>query len=285
MAIVGYRQPSAQIDLSPLVVQARRETQNDERITAVLARGAQAERHVSSAGVRANCTSGIVILIVAIAAACGTDDAASGSLDSVPPAATTPISALPTLVPETVTAMLESSPPDTGNPSATVASGSATDTAPLTRDLDGVPPESVPMVISEHLNRVQQAVRAKVGDDIFAGSAFTNDANDKMTVYGTDPAVIAAALDRVDTPLRDRISVAETRYSLNEIETYAEQARARLDAAGIAVSAGVQFGVDAVVVQLETPDGAPNDTIQTAATNVLGDIPVAISFGRPLVDL
>ena len=83
---------------------------------------------------------------------------------------------------------------------------------------------------------------------MFAGSAFTNDANDKMTTYGTDPAAIAAALDRIDTPLRDRITVAETRYSLNEIETYAEQARARLDAAGITASAGVQFGVDAVVV-------------------------------------
>ena len=182
-------------------------------------------------------------------------------------------------------ATLESSPPETSEPRATVASEPATDSPPLTLDLDGVPPESVPMVISEHLNIVQQAVRAEVGDDVFAGSAFTNETNDAMTVYGTDPAAITAALDRVDTPLRDRITVAETRYSLTELETYAEQARARLDAAGIAASAVVQYGVDAVVVELETPDGEPDDTIQTTATNALGDIPVAISFRRPLVPL
>ena len=179
-----------------------------------------------------------------------------------------------------------------GTTPATLSSGpipsipiSVADSVPPTLDLSGVTPASVPMAISEHLNSVQQAVQGEVGDDVFAGSAFTNDANDEMTIYGTDPAAIAAALDRVDTPLRDRITVAETRYSLNEIETYAEQARTRLDAAGIAAMAGVQFGVDAVVVQLETPDGAPDDTIQTAATNVLGDIPVSISFSPPLVDL
>lgn len=162
---------------------------------------------------------------------------------------------------------------------------SVADTVPSTLDLSGVTPASIPMVISEHLNSVKQAVRTEVGNDTFAGSAFTNDANDEMTIYGTDPAAIDAALDRVDTPLRDRITVAETRYSLNEIETYAEQARARLDAAGIAAMAVVQFGVDAVVVQLETPDGEPDDTIQTAAMDVLGDIPVSISFSQPLVDL
>jgi len=230
-------------------------------------------------------TSGVVFFIVAVVAACGTDDVAGGSRDSISPAATTPISAPPTLPPETVTATLESIPLETSVPRATVASGTATDTAPLTLDLDGVPPESVPMVISEHLNRVQQAVRAEVGDDVFAGSAFTNDANDKMTIYGTDPAAIAAALDRVDTPLGDRIAVAETHYSLNEIDTYAEQALARLDAARIESTVVVRYGVvDAVVVQLETPDGEPDDAIQTAATNVLGDIPVAISFSPPFVD-
>jgi hypothetical protein len=45
----------------------------------------------------------------------------------------------------------------------------------------------------------------------------------------------------------------------------------------------MQYGVDAVVVQLETPDGEPDDTAETAAASILDDLPVAISFGAPFV--
>ena len=170
-------------------------------------------------------------------------------------------------------------------PTTPISDAASVDAVPPALDLSGVTPASVPMVISEHLNNVQQAVRADVGDDVFAGSAFTNDANDTMTIYGTDPTVLTAALARVNTPLRDRITVVETRYSLNEIENYAHQAQALLDAAGIAASAAVQYGVDAVVVELETPDGEPDDTIETEAGKILSDIPVTITFRAPYVPL
>ena len=159
------------------------------------------------------------------------------------------------------------------------------DAAPPTLDLGGVTSASVPMAISEHLESVQQFVRAEVGDDVFAGAAFTNLDNDAMTVYGTDTAAIASALDRVDTPLRDHITIAETRYSLNQIERYAADARARLDAAGIEGSAGIEYGVDAVVVWLQTPDGAPDAAVESAALDALGDIPVSIEFQAPMVEL
>lgn len=156
---------------------------------------------------------------------------------------------------------------------------------PITLDLSGVTPASVPMAISEHLSTVQLAVRSEVGDDVFAGSAFDDLANDTMTIFGTDAAAITAALDHTGTPLRDRISVVETLYSVNELENYAEQAQSRLDAAGIKGSAWTQFGLDAVAVQLETPDGQPDETIQADATALLHDIPVAITFIGPSLPL
>jgi hypothetical protein len=155
------------------------------------------------------------------------------------------------------------------------------DTAPPTLNLEGVPPASVAMVISEHLNSVQQAVRAEVGNDVFAGSAFTNDANDQMIIYATDVDTVTAALDRLDTPLRDRITVGETRYSVNDIESYAADAQRILDAAGIKGSAWIQYGVDAVTIQLETPDGQPDEALQAQASNLLDDIPVVITFSGP----
>jgi hypothetical protein len=73
------------------------------------------------------------------------------------------------------------------------------------------------------------------------------------------------------------------RYSVNDIETYAEQAQNRLDAAGIKGSGWVQFGLDAVNVQLETPGGQPDENLQAQATSVLGDIPFIITFSGPML--
>lgn len=140
------------------------------------------------------------------------------------------------------------------------------------------------MALSEHLSTVQLAVRAEVGDDVFAGSAFTNAANDAITIFGTDAAAITTALDHTGTPLRDRIGVVETRYSLNEIETYADQAQRRLDAAGIKSSAWIQYGIDAVSVQLETPDGQPDESLAASATALLNDLPVIITYSAPYID-
>jgi hypothetical protein len=154
---------------------------------------------------------------------------------------------------------------------------------PVTLDVAGVPPASVAMVISEHLNSVQQAVRAEIGDDVFAGSAFANLENDTMIIYATDVAAATAALDHTGTPVRDRITVVEMHYSVNDIETYAAQAQNRLDAAGIKGSAWVRFGLDAVDVVLETPDGQPDENLQAQATSVLADIPFSITFSGPML--
>lgn len=53
---------------------------------------------------------------------------------------------------------------DLGSVAVTVASD----------DLTDVPPESVPLVITEHLSEVQATMLKIVGDDIFAGVAFTD---------------------------------------------------------------------------------------------------------------
>lgn len=157
---------------------------------------------------------------------------------------------------------------------------------PPSLDLDGVIPESVPMVIAEHLNSVVQAVRAEVGGEVFGGASFTNAANDAVTIYGTDAAAIEAALDRIGSPLRDRVTVVQTTYTAAEIEAYAAEAQAILDAAGIAGSAGVGFGVvDAVDVQIETSDGSPDPALEAAAADALAGIPVSISFRAPFVEL
>ena len=55
-------------------------------------------------------------------------------------------------------------------------------------DLDGVPPVSAPLVLSQYLNDVQIAVRNDVGDDVFGG-AIAQDADTAamtLTIFGTD---------------------------------------------------------------------------------------------------
>ena len=202
-------------------------------------------------------TTGVRCVVAVASTACGSDEAASPNINTV-----------------------------AGETTATTAvSTSLREPTPPTLNFDGVPAASIPMVISEHLNEVQTSVRADVGDDVFAGAAFTNDANDTMSIYGTDADVVTAALNRVQTPLRQQITVIETRCSVNDLEIYADEAQTLLDKAGIKASTWVQFGVDAVVVQIETPDGQPNEALGAEAIEALPNIPISIGYSGPFLQL
>ena len=151
-------------------------------------------------------------------------------------------------------------------------------------DLDGVPPVSAPLVLSQYLNDVQFAVRNDVGDGVFGG-AVVNDADTAemtITIYGTDADLLSDAVDRIAIDERDRISVVESQYSVSDLERFASEAQGRLDAAGIEADVMIRWGLDAADVNLVTPDGAPNSVIEERATDVLENVPAVISFSAPM---
>lgn len=148
-------------------------------------------------------------------------------------------------------------------------------------DIDGVVPDSVPIVLAEHFGSVQLAVRAAVGIDVFTGAGLEdNDSADiTMSIHGTDVAAIEAALDAIGTEWRDRITVVESEYSLRQLESFAVDAQQRLDEAAIGSWVGVQPTLGAVSVTLTTPDGQPDAVLDARAREVLDGLPVVIEFG------
>jgi hypothetical protein len=44
----------------------------------------------------------------------------------------------------------------------------------------------------------------------------------------------------------------------------------------------IRWGLDAVDVNLVTPDGAPDSAIEQRATDVLENVPAVISFSAPM---
>jgi hypothetical protein len=177
-------------------------------------------------------------------------------------------------------------PASVGGPTASVATSIQYRAVPLGGlNLAGVPEVSVPIVLSEYLNTAQVDVRHEVGDDIFGG-AIANDADTAamtITILGTDTYEIADAVSRLPSDAQDRIVVAESKYSVSEVEGFAAEARSRLDVAGIDAWVVIRWGLDAVSVNLVTPDGAPDATIESEARSALGDLPVVIDFSGPIV--
>jgi hypothetical protein len=154
--------------------------------------------------------------------------------------------------------------------------------------LAGVPPVSAPLAISEHLGQVQLAVRSIVGNDIFAGSAVTDDttANVQMTIYGTDVEAIEAALIAVGSDQRDRIAVVASDYSYAELRDVAAQADEALRSAGL-VPLWVSplydgSGADATI---ERANDRTDDQLVTAANEALAGLPVVVSVSNALVPL
>lgn len=224
-----------------------------------------------------------IIVVMAAAVGCGTEDVTTRAPE--PPSSTepsigsTPIatSAVPTSEPDSSASSGQTAPP---------ASVQWTGPVP-TLDLDGVPPVSAPLVLSEYLNEVQFAVRTDVGEGVFGG-AVAHDADTAemtLTIYGTDADIVSDAVDRIATGERDRITVVQTRYSASDLEQFASEAQSRLDGSGIDAYVMIRWGIDAVDVNLVTPDGEPDSAIEERAVDVLGDIPAVFSFSPPMTPL
>lgn len=154
-------------------------------------------------------------------------------------------------------------------------------------ELDDVAPVSAPLVLSEYLNGVQFAVRQEVGDNVFGGAVVTDADTDgvTITIYGTDVERVTDAVDRIAVDARERISVAEAIYSVNDLERFGNDAQRRLDAEGLEAYVVIRWGLDAVEVDLVTPTGEPDPAIESAAKTALGDLPVVIRFSSPVVPL
>ena len=236
-----------------------------------------------------------LLLVVAVASACGTSSPSSQGESPVPPVPGQPIirtqttqvtEVVPTTTGIATTTGSTSGPPNT-DWMATVAPGSPEATAPSVPPLDltGVIPESVPMVIGEQLGLIQLAVRNTVSDDVFTGTwgEFGDSADVQMTIYGTDVAAIEAVLDQIGGDVRDRISVVEAPYAQNELEQFANDATNRLRDASIDASVLITFPYDRVEVDLHTPDGQPDRDLEATARSLLGDIPVEIRFQGPVI--
>lgn len=151
------------------------------------------------------------IVLMATAVACGAEGAATTSAEP-----TSSIGAMPGSTPTSNDAVMESVAASDSSSSVIAQSVPATSVpwpgpAP-SLDLDGVPPVSAPLVLSQYLNDVQLDVRNDVGEDVFGG-AVANDADPAemtITIYGTDPDLLNEAADRIALDGRDRISVVES---------------------------------------------------------------------------
>lgn len=223
------------------------------------------------------------IVLVATAVACGAEGAGTtspqptSSIGSTPSSTPTSINAVPdsAAAPESSSSVIAQPVPPTSVPWTGPAPSLA---------LDGVPPVSAPLVLSQYLNDVQLAVRNDVGEDVFGGAA-ANDADTAemtITIYGTDKVLLSDAVDRIAIDERDRISVVETQYSVSDLEGFASEAQGRLDAAGIEAYVMIRWGLDAVDVNLVTPDGVPDSAIEERAAEALENVPAVISFSVPM---
>ena len=72
---------------------------------------------------------------------------------------------------------------------------------------------------------------------------------------------------------------------MSDLERFASDAQSRLDAAGIEAYVMIRWGIDAVDVNLVTPDGEPDSAIEERAVDALGDIPNVVSFSPPMTPL
>lgn len=70
---------------------------------------------------------------------------------------------------------------------------------------------------------------------------------------------------------------------MSDLEGFASEAQGRLDDAGIEAYVMIRWGLDAVDVNLVTPDGAPDSVIEQRATDVLENVPAVISFSAPMM--
>ena len=226
------------------------------------------------------------IVLMATAVACGAEDASTTSPES-PSSVEAPRGPTPTAssaVPDNE----PTSEPGSSSPGQTAPPASVPWTGPAPRlELDGVPPVSALLVLSEYLNEVQFAVRTDVGEDVFGG-AVAHDADTAemtLTIYGTDADIVSDAVDRIATDERQRISVVQSQFSVGDLERFASEAQSRLDAAGIEAYVMISWRIDAVEVNLVTPDGEPDSAIEDRAVDALGDVPAVLAFSPPMTPL
>lgn len=183
----------------------------------------------------------------------------------------------------TIEAPSNSAPAGSTASATTVSEANASSTAVppsvAQLDLDGVVPASIPMVISEHLSSVVNAVQAVVGDDVFAGAQFVDAETDepRIEIYATDPSLIESALDAIHPDARDRIDVMPAEYSANELQDFVERAEESLAAADIKVVwLFARFDTGQIEVGLVTPDGQSDPDLESRAQAALAGLPVAI---------
>ena len=154
--------------------------------------------------------------------------------------------------------------------------------------LSGVTPESVPMAISEHLSQVQLAVRTIVGNDVFTGAAFDEAdlANGHLFIYGTQAAMLIAALDQVGTDQRSRITVVESPYSFSELQTFITQADKLLRDDGLEpLWIAARHDGTGIEVTLKRSQDLPDDELIGAANKALGGLHAFITVSDPPINL
>ena len=228
-----------------------------------------------------------IIVVMAAAVGCGAEGAATTPPE--PPSSIEPSIGSTPIATSAVPGSEPTSEPDSSASSGQTAPPASVPWTGLvpSLDLDGVPPVSAPLVLSEYLNEVQFAVRTDVGDDVFGG-AVAQDADTAemtLTIYGTDADTVSDAVDRIATDERDRITVVQSQYSVSDLERFASEAQSRLDASGIDAYVMIRWGIDAVDVSLVTPDGEPDRAIEDRAVDALGDIPNVLSLSPPMTPL
>ncbi len=164
---------------------------------------------------------------------------------------------------------VDSSTPGTSIPNTTAMSGSV----PL--NLDSAPLGSVPLTISEHLSLVRNAVSQEVGGDVFGGARFVGFGTPEvtMTIYGTQPELILAAIDRIAVEERTPITFSQRKFSVNAKQRFGGEAARLLREEGIDAWVGIPAGQDTVEVDLFTPSGEADTAIESVARSVLGDLP------------
>lgn len=107
-----------------------------------------------------------------------------------------------------------------------------------------------------------------------------------MTIYGTDVDAIEAALDRIGTDQRERITVVASDYSFADLRDVAARADAALLANGLApLWISPRYDGSGVDVEIERTQGRSDDELVTAATAALAGLPVFVIASDPPVPL
>ena len=139
------------------------------------------------------------------------------------------------------------------------------------------------MQLEEWLVSIGQWVRVSVGDEVWAGALLNDAATPDVSIelYGTDADLVELTLDELAPDRRDRFVVVEVENSLSALRNMSRDAELRLTQAGIFGSTSIRPGVDPVVVELFTADGAPDAGLEADVTDLMADLPVVIEFGQP----